>query len=269
MQLYKYMRVERALGCLPENGHGRLRATPPTELNDPYECFVRRLHPDRERDLSDEQLVSLLRSICPDHAFGSNAIIEARKKYGNKYERELFVRQLSYRYGIVSFSAVPFQPLMWSHYAGGGSGFAVGYDADRLREALKPMALRKVQYAKKPVYWDYTATQMFRDLAITIMCCKSTLWKYEQEWRLFVELKDTTEADPMGSDGTSIPVNLVSIPNDGVGTVYFSERTPKDAVEEVENRLASAHNGYVNARLRKAALAEEKFAYEPESGQDG
>ena len=36
--LYKYLPADRAIGVLPENGNGALRATQPAALNDPLEC---------------------------------------------------------------------------------------------------------------------------------------------------------------------------------------------------------------------------------------
>ena len=185
----------------------------------------------------------------------------ARSKYESNYLRELFARQLSYRYGIVSFSADPLHPLMWSHYACDGSGFVVGYDADRVREALPSEVMRPVRYVSKPVLWDYPAVQLFGSLALTILCCKSCHWKYEQEWRLVVKLKDTVRSGSERRHGTSIPVDLVHIPNEAVERVYFTERTPRDVVDCIDGRLRKGKNRYVNARLRKLVLSQDAFIY--------
>ena len=261
MQLYKYMPADRALVCLPEIGNGTLRATPPIALNDPYESFVRKLRPDREQDLSDEQLVSLLRNIYSGKPLDITMIVQAREQHGSNYLRELFARQLSFRYGIVSFSADPFHPLMWSHYAGEGAGFVVGYDERQLREALDSAVLHRVRYVDTPVLWDYPATQISGSLAITIMCSKSCHWMYEKEWRLIVELKDTIGTGSEERHATSIPINLVRIPNEAVRSVYFAERTPREILDALESRLANTQNRYVNAHVRKLVLAEDEYVY--------
>ena len=167
----------------------------------------------------------------------------------------------SYRYGVVSFSADPLHPLMWSHYAGDGSGFVVGYDADQLRDTLGSAALHPVQYVAKPVLWDYPAVQLVESLALTIMCCKGSHWTYEQEWRLVVELKDTVQAGIEKRHGSSIPINLVRIPNLAVVPLYFTERTPRNVVDCIDSRLWNTRNRYVNARLLKLVLSQDEFLY--------
>ena len=264
MQVYKYMSANRALSCLPEVGDGSLRATPPIALNDPYESFIRTLYPDLETDLDERQLVSLLNAIYPGKSVDEATIERARRGHGSNFVRELFARQLSYRYGIVSFSNDFSHPLMWSQYAQEGSGFVFGYDADGI-QCLASAVLQKVQYVGNPVLWDYTAAQLYDSLALSIMCSKNNQWIYENEWRLIVELKDTIGIGSEERHGSFIPINLVRIPNEILVSVYFAERTPSDIVNTVERRIADTQNRYSNARLRKLILSQSEFAYCRES----
>ncbi|MDE0280629.1 MAG: hypothetical protein OXN16_06025 [Gammaproteobacteria bacterium] len=116
---------------------------------------------------------------------------EARVRHGSLYMGELYRRQLSTRFGIVSFSTDPFHPLLWSHYTRDGSGFAIGYMVLSTPESN----------------------------LVHIMRCKSSHWEYESEWRLIVELDLTLGTGTR--DRHRIPVNLFRIPNAAVDTVLL------------------------------------------------
>ena len=64
------------------------------------------------------------------------------------------------------------------------------------------------------------------------------------QWRLIVELNATIGTGHR--DAHDQPINLVRIPNTAVSRVFFTERTPKAAVDEVRKRLEDANNRYPN-----------------------
>ena len=97
---------------------------------------------------------------------------------------------------------------------------------------------------------------------IHLMRCKSDLWEYESEWRLIVELDltiGTGERDRYGQ-----PVNLFRVPNAAVGKVYYTERTPKRVVSEIDARLQVPDNRYGVPKATKLVLAEDAYRYEEE-----
>ena len=99
--LYKYMTAERVLTCLPEVGDGTLRATQPAALNDPFECAVKTKYVHQAEDHGPElaEVLSFINGYTPVSA---DAVARARREHGILYLRELFKRQLSQRFGVVS-----------------------------------------------------------------------------------------------------------------------------------------------------------------------
>ena len=66
---------------------------------------------------------------------------------------------------------------------------------------------------------------------------------------------------PSGDLTRDQSVNLVRIPNRAVSTVLFTERTPKEAVDEVRKRLEDRNNRYRASHLTKLVLSETEYAY--------
>ena len=89
---------------------------------------------DRDEQVGLRSFSEVLTSINEHSPVTQDDVSRAREQYGSLYLRELLARQLSTRFGIVSFSTDPRHPLMWSHYPTDGSGFVIGYDAKTIRE---------------------------------------------------------------------------------------------------------------------------------------
>ena len=149
--LYKYVRSNLVEACLLEVGDGTLRATQPAALNDPFECGVL---PGNRRvaDASNDEIAALLTSLNGTTPVGQDAVQQAKQTYGSLFLRELLAKQLSERFGIVSFAADPRHPLLWAHYTGDGSGFVIGYDKEQISALSHGVALlMQVGYRKRPI----------------------------------------------------------------------------------------------------------------------
>ena len=258
--LYKYVSAERALTCLPEIGDGTLRATQPSALNDPFESSVYKLFVERDEGEGNRRLSKVLTSIHPASPVSEELVVEARERLGSLYLRELLSNQLSQRFGIVSFTSDPRHPLMWSHYTIDGSGFVLGYDADRLRTlSTRAGCLQRVRYGNKPIpLLDYPV--LSEENMNPLMSYKSAHWEYEQEWRLIVELHETIGTGH--KDGRGQLINLLRVPNPAVVKVYYTERTPADTVERVRKRLANANNRYQPTSPTKLVMSDTSFGYQ-------
>ena len=258
--LYKYVSAERALTCLPEIGDGTLRATQPSALNDPFESSVYKLFVERDEGEGNRRLSEVLTSINPSSPVSEDRVVKARDKFGSLYLRELLSEQLSQRFGIVSFATDPRNPLMWSHYTVDGSGFVVGYDADRLRTlSTREGCLQQVRYGNRPLpLMDYPVLN--EENMNPMMSYKSAHWEYEQEWRLIVELHETIGTGQR--DERLQPINLLRVPNPAVVEVYYTERTPTDAVETVKERLAILNNRYGTTSPTKLVMSDTSFRYQ-------
>ena len=273
--LYKYVRADRVMNCLPEMGDGTLRATQPSALNDPFECAARFFV--RESDQKDEGPMTYcayargLTSINEASPVTSCMVRRAYEEYRSLFARELLATQLSTRFGIVSFSEDHLNILMWSHYTTDGSGFVIGYDMQELQN------LGGTGGCLRPVEYD---TDLFT-VSVTLddgeharlvssrldwrvpLSRKSKDWEYEKEWRLIIELNQTIgtgQTDPHGQ-----PINLVRIPNQAVVSVFHTERTPRQAVDEVGKRLADPNNRYTAEGPRRLIPASNAYAYVEES----
>lgn len=262
--LYKYMTADRALACLPEVGDGALRATQPASLNDPFEYHIAKIFVERDEEEGNAEFARILTQLNSRTPMTAQQVAEARRRHGSLYMRELLALQASRRFGIVSFSADPLHPLMWSQYTVDGSGFVIGYHANQLRQLGRAdECLVEVRYGSKPaVITGYIVAVSPHSNVFKLLSFKSAHWQHEKEWRLIIELDETVgtgDSDPHGQ-----PINLLRIPNSAVSKVYYTERTPAETVGEIERRLGSENNRYGARHASKLVLSSNKYAYEEE-----
>ena len=186
----------------------------------------------------------------------------ARRDYGSLFTRQLFADQVSTRFGIVSFAADPFHPLLWSHYTTDGSGFAIGYDVDELRRiAGAEEFLRRVVYQDWPPVISGPLVLAWPESNLPIgLSFKSNHWSYEDEWRLIIELARTIGTGQ--TDRYGQPINLVRVPNRAVVSVFYTERTPPDSVELIRARLADRNNRYRADKPLKLIMSSTTYGYE-------
>ena len=258
--LYKYISADRVKNVLPEIGNGTLRATQPAALNDPLECasICGVIYPTKEEER--REMICTLNSIVPGNSLNSNDVQRAQTVYGTQAWNELFRIQLSLRFGVVSFSSSPTTPLLWVHYADGGAGVVVGYCASVLKSiTIGNERLAAVNYMENlPEDYGYVIYTDEKNLHSALLD-KAHYWAYENEWRLTLELKHTIGTSL--TDQKGFPINLYRIPNEAVKEVYFTERTPKQTVELIKDRLNNPMNRYGTKKPRKLVLASNKYGY--------
>lgn len=258
-ELYKYVPAELALKCLPEVGDGSLRATQPAALNDPFECAVTGSFHERNEQEGNENFAQILTSLHPATPVTADDVAQGREKDRILYLRDLLSRQLSQRFGIVSFSRDPFHPLLWSHYTTDGSGFVIGYDSTELSQLVSAGRLVKVRYETTlPILPDYP--ELHEANLRVLLSLKGTHWEYEQEWRLIVELAHTIGTGR--NDRHDLPINLLRISNSAVSCVYHTERIPCQAVAEIRSRLANPNNRYSAPPPHKLSMSPKNYRYE-------
>ena len=260
--LYKYVTSDRVLTCIPEVGDGTLRATQPAALNDPFECAVVPMYVIRDEEEENCELAKVLTEINENKPVNNGDVRRARTQYGSLFTRQLVTEQLSTRFGIVSFTIDPFHSLMWSHYTGDGSGFAIGYDLAELSKLTNlEGGLRGVRYGDRPPPIRGPNVLVSPDSNLPILLSyKSVDWSYENEWRLIVELNRTIgtgETDPHNQ-----PINLVQVPNEAVVRVFYTERTPLESVNLIRDRLADRNNRYRAESPRKLVMSLTSYGYE-------
>jgi hypothetical protein len=97
------------------------------------------------------------------------------------------------RLGICSLTPVPYNLLMWAHYAKDHTGFCVGLDMNSIEALQEEQAIRdddfsihKITYAKQMPRIDFlksmTTDSQVNDM-INLLTTKSDDWEYEDEYR--------------------------------------------------------------------------------------
>ena len=254
--------------CLPVVGDGTLRATQPAALNDPFECAVQMGSVQSDGDEDNRQLAQALSNLNGTTPVTERDVRKAKFDYGSLYVRTLLTKQLSQRFGIVSFTTDPRHPLMWSHYPFDGSGFVIGYAVGHIvRLVSNPERLRPVSYRSElERIYGYDALGYSDNNLIAALSVKSNFWSYESEWRLIVELNETIGTGQLDAHGQ--PVNLVRVPNEAVVSVFHTERTSQETVAQIRSRLEGPNNRYSTNRLTKLVLATRRYEYEDEKSAE-
>jgi len=125
-------------------------------------------------------IISKLSDPFEFHAGFSNPNPQIRKTFVN------FRAVVSKEFGILCFSKRWNNPLLWSHYSEKHTGCALGFD-------IPDNKATKVKYSKdRPLFtWD----KIPRDSRLTqnyfheLIKTKFLSWEYEEEFRLFYELR--------------------------------------------------------------------------------
>jgi len=102
-----------------------------------------------------------------------------------------FKDQLTSTKGMLCFSSSWSNPLLWGHYANRHEGIALGFD-------IPDQYLLKVKYTTQriKVVFDETSRKVVNseDVARRLIDTKFIDWKYENEYRMFVDI-DTKSAE--------------------------------------------------------------------------
>ncbi len=106
---------------------------------------------------------------------------------GIRRKHKEWVEEMAARFGLICFSEDWKEPLMWAHYANNGTGLCLVLDV------INSDNLRKVTYSNQRASVEEkfrfptvrNGLSQFHDFCSQ----KASGWRYEREWRLFVDLK--------------------------------------------------------------------------------
>ena len=227
--LYKFLPAERAFDALPELFNGKLRATQPGALNDPFECAT----------------------LCEE------AIFPGQNQAWNNLDKE----ELSSCIGIISLSNSPLDTRLWTYYADAGRGVGIGYHVPTLEEHINGRGhLGQIGYWEEQVgKHTYIIAEDERSLYKQLYLKKGARWIHENEWRIILKLEDTIDTGKL--DRTMHSINLLSIPNEAVVKLYYTERTNKDLVKELETRLKNPENRYGTESVQQLVQDDRQYEY--------
>jgi hypothetical protein len=215
----------------------RVKVTPFNELNDPFEVA-----PRMEPELAFEEaktsifqrdvLQGMYRRMTMSGEFqGSyDDFVSILQQHTNKLARDLIdwypgeaakfrrehVNNVSREFGLICFSAVRDDILMWSHYTRGHTGFVIGFPAEASLFSIGP-PVHEVEYLEERVLMGYVRRRddpRLRSQINALIRRKSPHWEYEAEWRQLHFLANCVSApDPEKPDKVNyyFPIDASSI----------------------------------------------------------
>lgn len=225
--LYKYVAPER-IDVLLEK---RIRFTQPYLLNDPFE-----FNPGMR--------------VPGDEGIGHFEKRIAEETYRPHYDAQ------SRMSGVLCLTEIADSIPMWTHYAAGHRGFAIGFDttSDLFQKAIDPYSdspLSRVRYeSDRPVL---TGGRTHPD---TIFFTKSKEWEYEHEWR-WLELRRPEEYAKVvaGPEGQLLYLRCISAKD--VRRIVLGLRTSPQLSESV--RILKASSEYKHLELFHVRLSEHEY----------
>ena len=181
-----------------------LKATPPNEFNDPFEFspVVCNKNPKAYAQREAREVVIDPRFFEANRSEFLNcrnfrefqtyaranmakmiALLEAEAA---NLDAELEVLgTLSQKFGVICFSANPLQPLMWAHYAFSHKGLVLEFDDTN--QVFNHESFLKVDYDAARAEYDPGNPPDRR--AVEVFAKRKSLdWRYEQEYRLILDL---------------------------------------------------------------------------------
>lgn len=144
---------------------GRLKVARFADLNDPFELMALNLREKRNRKIV--------------------------RDFRNAYDSET---------GLLCFSADWTNPVLWSHYGAKHCGVCLGFDLKR-SSTRKRSRVQKVQYKDKRIRDELgdrkTPLKIADKFQKQLVRTKFSHWEYEEEYRVFVPLKNTLKEGMM------------------------------------------------------------------------
>lgn len=104
-----------------------------------------------------------------------------------------FRNEIARRYGVICFSKVWSDPVLWSHYADRHRGLCLGFDVDD--DLTVEVQYRATRFPQRRLADAAVSDALGEQLVIDVIRTKYDRWAYEQEIRILCRLE---EAEPSG-----------------------------------------------------------------------
>ena len=246
--LYKYRSVtaENAKYVRSLIVDGELFFSTAAGFNDPFECQVAPSFEASENAIR-EYVCEMFERQGKDPLHHQDEIGQQVAKSGTAAFREEARQRyltLTQTYGIGCLTKDPFNLLMWSYYADGHKGIAVGIDTVTLMKQKlgAPFFPLDVQYSL-----EFPIVRFFIDddfeLARKTLATKAKAWEREEEWRWIL----------VGKAG------VVRVQPQTVSTVTLGLRTPRDVESQIRQWIAERRDPVT---LQRIQFRENSFALE-------
>lgn len=289
MPLFKYVAPDR----VDILGTRRIRFTPATDFNDPFEAtpHVEAIMPasagrrssseDERKDLEEalrqeaelyglqRQFELLQRTVL--HPASNVDVFSVIDLLGPQLLRHIqpqfgaaFQNWFGDRFGVLSLSERPTSLLMWAHYASSHMGLVIEFDGDHpffhQQHASRVIGkVMKVVYADdRPAITAYEpgmahTAPHIERLITQVLLTKGREWEYEREWRMVLPLNDV-KAHPHTVMGR---IHLFDVPAEAISVVVLGARVSGETATLVRVALDTQQMRHV--RLRHAQISKTRY----------
>ena len=237
-----------------------LKVTPPDEFNDLFEFC-----PVIERPVTKPEARACLRSAIGGEcrkrglpaALGNDLVevvlgLKPTQSDSNYVAQQSVPSTISQRYGVVCFSTVPDDLLMWAHYAAYSHGIMLEFDpaAPLFREP----AFFKVEYDDSRVVSEPQAADEISQI-VALARRKSRIWENESEYRLVVPLDQTTKLPT----NVGNPIHLLRIKPEWIRSVTVGQRASFEIKGEINKLLRRPELQHLHAERFKMVMDSRAF----------
>ncbi|HEV2137048.1 MAG TPA: DUF2971 domain-containing protein [Terracidiphilus sp.] len=179
--------------------------------------------------------------------------MESQPDVNDKSVKDLYEHLDNY-FGVLSLAGTSTSALMWAHYAGGGSGSVIEFDArhrwfwDRRTPQDSFNHLRRVNYRDRvPAY--------FLNLPDEIaLYSKTPDWSYESEWRIIRHLNEADKKEGPGGYGKD--VLLFAVPPGAIKCIVWGYRSAPESIEQLK-RVVHAKADLSHVVFKNAILGDD------------
>lgn len=167
----------------------------PCGLNDPFDMSISIRFGRKKSDFQElADFIEKDTGLKPDAKHLTNGLINQKfiSSCRNIYDCEMKRRnEMFQQWGVASFSEIPDNILLWSHYADGHKGFCIEFDTSYF-PFINLKKVHKVIYRDSYPYVHPKYVLETNEFPFTSLITKSKKWKYEQEWRILSTDGDTS-----------------------------------------------------------------------------
>lgn len=257
--LYKYLDVGGAIHTLERCS---VKFSPPNKFNDPFEFMpggysgdtpevrlriVNKILEKNPERINDYNAITGFSYSLDDWKTFFSMNTEKRDEIFLKLQNRNwkdFVKLTSEKVVCLSLSQCRDNLLMWAHYAEMHKGIVIGFKIEFFSH------LHKVTYSTKRVIIPFSITvsqTQQKKIAVAMMTTKSEDWRYEQEWRSILHVKELKYYNGL---------YLQDFPPEAIDSIILGVNIDESLKKEI---LASILK-FPNCKLYQAKLHQSEFA---------
>ena len=242
-----------------------LKVTPPDEFNDVFELapvIERPVTRDEARLVLGTAIETKISASGLPAALGNDlteVVLELKSNQAglNYATQQSISPAISQRYGVLCFSAVPDDLLMWAHYAANNHGIMLEFDPDA--PLFNSPGFFKVEYDENRLISEPQSIDEMRQVA-ALAGRKSRVWENEVEHRLIVSLDQTIKVETGGGK----PIHFLTIKPEWIRSITVGQRVSWEIKNEINKLLRRPDLAHLHAERYRMVMAPRVFQLDRE-----